>query len=1118
MSTPFATAVDPRVSIGIDNKWMDITDDVLFERGITIERGTSNDTPRLEAASGSMVLRPAEGRYMRLNPESDLYEKLMMDQPVRIDRYLLHQDFSVTASNGLSPTDEGLAWTLYGEGGTVQNSDYSVNGGTARFSIPVANAHRIAYLNTAQYRYGEVITSFQMPAANITGGGVGVSIVLRGQSGTSYGECKVFIGTDESVSLLASATNNSPPGVGATTTTLVHTGQIIWVVAGADGHSLYMKVWEGTINDEPVDWMHVGDGSAFGAGFVGLKAIRHTSNSNSSPFVVQFGEFYFRQPRLVGVVPNWSPRWDKTGRFEHTPIKVSGIVRRLDTNEQPVVSPLKSALLNTEGLVAYWPCEDEKGAQSFASALTYNEGPMTWAVVDAGAEPPNVAAYNDFVASKPVPTVGKARWRGVVPAHDNTGVAHIRFLAHFPSTDMDNLAIICQFYVTGSAVRWELKYLTGGSCQLDCYDRADANILTVGPFALDLQDKKVRFALQLEQIGADIVWLVSAPEEGDSDYGYDAGTLTNQTLGRIYDLRFAVGNPGVNYGDLAIGHITVSNVDTDVLDMWFPFSGYEGELDYERASRVCSENDIDFRLIADNDKLTSATPMGPQPIARVIEVLNDTADTGQNAIYETRSVHNSITLRLNPTLRNQPKQLTLSLADGHLEESLEPDDDPDRRFNDITAKRRDGSSYRAEQESGGFSVAQIGRRPRDFSCNPQFDTMLRNIANFQLVSSTINDYMYRQVMASLDGTNVRLDHALCRSLLDFELYDRMLITDGENRKLFNEIEQLPQGYQEELDQFRHRFRWNTLAGAPYITVELGDTEYDALTSTQTTLLSAVDEDDTTFSITRASGEPMWSATDPPDKIVIGGERMVLSSVNNPATPTFVAAGTVSHADNANVTPGLPAGMTTGDTMIIFVGCRNSAMTTAVTGYTLVGNVGNIQIWVKAHSGSESGPTVTVSGGVAGDTVSAQMCALRNIGPFPVFADAQANASGQSIGVPGDYEPQATWVAIQFGWKADDWTSVTSPQYMTEIGEPSSTLGSDQGITWAYKIGTDHVNVGDGTFTVTGGTSAISTGVIMVWGTRQTMTVVRSDNQVVKSHAANAPITVWRETYLGIGRL
>lgn len=1116
MSTPFATEVDVRVALSIDDKWLDITDYVAYERGVEIERGSDHDTPRLESSVGRMTLLPADGRFMRLNPESDLYGKLMMDQPVRIDRYLVHQDFSVAASNGLSPTDEGLTWTLYGEGGVVQNSDFSVSGGTARFSVPVANAHRIAYLPDAYYRNGEVITSVQFPQADITGGGVGAAIILRGQAGNSYAQCEMFIDTDETISVVTSFTSNVPPAGGEINTGITHTGQRLWIAAGADGHSLYMKVWEGTIDDEPVDWMEVGDGSFFGAGFIGLKATRFSGNTNASPMVVQWGEFYFRQPRLVGVVPNWSPKWDKTGRFEHTPIQVSGIVRRLDNDETPASSPLRVYLPTTAGLVAYWSCEDDSGAQSFASAFP-DASPMTWSL-DDGQTPPSVSSYGGFIASRSLPTVGKARWRGVVPDHEETGIAHVRFLAHFPSSDMDNLAIIQQFYVTGTALRWELKYLTGGSCQLDCYDRNDVNILAVGPFAYALQDKKVRFAVQLEQSGADINWLVGFIEEGNLTPTQDGGTLSGYTVGRVHDLRYAVGNPTVNYGDLAIGHITVSNADTEIIDMIEPFNAFDGELDWQRAQRTCDENGIDFRTIGGTP--LDSTPMGPQPIAKPIEILNSCADTGQNVIYETRSVHNGITFRLHSTLRNQDKQLELSLSGKELEDNLEPDDDPDRRFNDITAKRNAGSAYRVTKTDGPFAISVIGDRPRDYPCNPQLDAMLPDIANFQLVRNTIDEYLYSKIASSLDNSAIRLDHDKARKMLDLELYDRMIIKDGENRKLFNEIEQLPRGYKEHLDQFTHSFVWNTTQGSPYLTLELGDSEYDSLTSRATALLSDINTTETLFSITREPGEPMWSTTDPPDHIQIGGEVMELVSVGNPATPVFVAVGTVAHANNANVTPGLPGGTTTtGDTLIFVAWLRNNGMTATLSDadYQLVGNAGNIKIWVKAHDGSEAAPTLQVSGGIAGDSVSAQMCSIRNVGPFPVAADVTSTGAQQNINVPGDYEPQATWLAIQIGWKADDFTSVTPPIFMTEIAEHSTTLGNDQGGTWAYKIGTDHVNVGDGAFAVTGGASAVTVGVIMVWGTRQTMTVVRSANNVVKEHSAGDAITAWREVYLGLGR-
>src|SRR5688500_16686943 len=106
MSAPFATEVDVRVSLAVDGVWEDISDDVLYEAGITVESRNGYDTPRLEMSTGELTHKPSNGRYMRLNPESDLYGNLMMDQPVRIDRYLITQDFSVDATGGLSDASE----------------------------------------------------------------------------------------------------------------------------------------------------------------------------------------------------------------------------------------------------------------------------------------------------------------------------------------------------------------------------------------------------------------------------------------------------------------------------------------------------------------------------------------------------------------------------------------------------------------------------------------------------------------------------------------------------------------------------------------------------------------------------------------------------------------------------------------------------------------------------------------------------------------------------------------------------------------------------------------------------------------------------------------------------
>ena len=1106
--------------MGIDGVWTDISDDVLYDEGITIDRGSSYDTPRLDASSGELTLKNPDAKYMRLNPMSSLSGKLHSNQPIRVDRYLVGQDFSVDDASGWSDATEcgrSIPWTTSGSGGSVQATDWTVSSGAGRMLIPAANAQRLVYLDDARYRYGEIVVSFTMSQANITGGPVGTALLLRGQNpaiSSGYMACEVYINPDESVQIFAGAGGFSTPADFPVTTSIVHTGQKIWIAGGTDGHSIYMKAWTGAITDEPVDWQHVGDGSFYGSGWIGLQARRYTGNTNTN-LSVAFDDFHFRSPRIVGVVPSWPPRWDDSGQFEFAPIQIAGIVQRLDNTKAPVESPLRQALPMSEGLVGYWPCEDAAGAQSFASAIP-GADPMSF-VVDSGAAPPSVASYSGFVASKPLPTVGGSRWRVVVPEHEETGVAHVRFLWKMPSNGLDNLAIICQFYVTGTALRWELKYLTGGSCQLDCYNQSDVNVLAAGPFAFGLDDHKVRFAIQLEQNGSDIDWLVSAPEEGHTGAGFNSGTLAGHTVGRVHDLRFVVGNPAVQYNNAALGHITVSNVSTSLLDMTRPFSGYDGEVAYFRAERICRENDIDFRAVGTN--ILETAPMGPQEIDTPINILNGIAETTQGAIYETRSVHDGITLVLHEDMRNQDKQMTLSLENKQLVGSFQPDDDPQRRYNDLTVRRRNGSSVHVEQNSGEFAISRVGRRPAgDVEVNPQFDQYLNDIANFMLQKFTVNDYLFKSFESQLELSGMQTDHDMCRKMLDLELYERTILTGLSSRKLFNEVELLPRGYKERLDQFTHSFSWNAQPGNPYITFTLDNAMYGTLGTQGYSLLSTIDDNDTALGLERAVGEPLWSTTAPPQYLELGGEVMEITSVDQPTTPSFIAVGTVAHANNANVSPGVPGGTTTtDDTLVLVLAVRNSAIVSSVNnGYVLVGNANNIRIYTKTHSGSESAPTVTISGGAAGDDVTAQICSIRNAGPNPVFADAVSNGSQQNINFPGASLPLAAWFAICIGWKQDDWTSVATPTYHTEIAEPDTTTGNDQGMVWSYRLGTDTVDVGASQYVVTGGASAIGVGVVMVWGNRQVINVNRSVNDVVKAHNAGTPIRVWPTKFLGLG--
>lgn len=205
-------------------------------------------------------------------------------------------------------------------------------------------------------------------------------------------------------------------------------------------------------------------------------------------------------------------------------------------------------------------------------------------------------------------------------------------------------------------------------------------------------------------------------------------------------------------------------------------------------------------------------------------------------------------------------------------------------------------------------------------------------------------------------------------------------------------------------------------------------------------------------------------------------------MSSPGTVSFVSAGTAAHASNANVTPGLPLGIATGDLLLTWAAIRNSGTGTVdtPTGYTALLTSSNVKLFGKIATGAEVAPTVSFTGGVANATTSAQMAAFRGFPNELAGFASQLNASDQNIGTPALTLDEAvdTGVVLYLGWKQDDWTSVSSGAI--EIGEPSSTLGDDQGITWGYLLfGTPISAFGAGGFNVTGGAAAISRGAIAV---------------------------------------
>lgn len=216
--------------------------------------------------------------------------------------------------------------------------------------------------------------------------------------------------------------------------------------------------------------------------------------------------------------------------------------------------------------------------------------------------------------------------------------------------------------------------------------------------------------------------------------------------------------------------------------------------------------------------------------------------------------------------------------------------------------------------------------------------------------------------------------------------------------------------------------------------------------------------------------------------------------------TFNNVGAVAHGNNASVTPGLPASIGAGVALLVFAAIRNSGTGEPVrpAGYTTILSFGNMALFGKISTGTESAPTIAFTGGVANATTSAQMASFSNVASLtPIAAATLLNASAQNISTPAVAVPAAGALVLYLGWKQDDWTSVANlvDGYTDEIGEPFSVLGDDQGIVWDRYFPATKLDIFATSFIVTGGASAISRGAVVVLPPKQVAPTVTNVQDV-----------------------
>lgn len=823
-------------------------------------------------------------------------------------------------------------------------------------------------------------------------------------------------------------------------------------------------------------------------------------------------------------VDEWPPSWSTGAHDAWVSITASGRFRRwANADHAEVLDSMLRRVLEADGPVAYWPMEDGADATSFASALSHD--PMTFlGDVAPGTE-------SAIVGSRALPVLGPgATTNAAVPPYSSTGQWMVEQVFYIP-TEPAGVITLMEIVTTGTIILWRVTLTPGasqGTLDLQGYNSAGTDVIATAGVAFDdanLYGLPIIVTVTAEQNGTSVDWAV----------GINGAALSTSTASVTVGIVQGVKNTAnASFDGIAVGHTVVYD-DTDDVSLGFHdtyLDGDPGETAVLRLSRLLTEEGVPFATAGSE----FGPEMGPQPTnLSLLDLLRQSEAVDGGILHDSApavapfGVGGIFYVGID-ALYNQDPDIEVDIEQGQLAPPFAPTYDDRLIVNDATVFRNDGSWARVVDETGPKGVVAEGRYRRRYTVNVETDEQLPHQAGWRVNLGTARGMRYPRVRLNLHHSP-----ELIQSWVDsIQVGIKIRITNPPTGHAPDPIDLLVIGFDTFLDPFRWVVDCVCVPAGPYSVAEYADATGDTSEwlgryagDPDAALRVAVDDNDTTFLIDPNRTRFITSAADadsfaPDIGFRLGGELVEASAITTTAG-TFVAAGAMSSADNAAVTPALYAGNTTLDLIVVVGRIRSaSAGTIAMAAdYTRLPIEGfnessPLQVWAKVHDGTESAPAVTPTGGAAGDTVSAvtlgfrgMPCTLQDLADIVVVALGQSNASAQDIAYRAIYpQLQEGCVVLAIGGKDDDWTSVALLSGFTEAVDSSTTTGNDQGLVVDYVIQTTPALVNAGSFVVTGGASAVSDSAVLALAAGyQTFTVSRSVNEVVKSHAAGTTIEV-----------
>jgi hypothetical protein len=823
--------------------------------------------------------------------------------------------------------------------------------------------------------------------------------------------------------------------------------------------------------------------------------------------------------RCIGELSKLDPFWDDAHNNVVVQVEAVGILARLmGEDQQPLHSPAYRAITAPENdvyRVAYWPMEEQSGADVIGSP--YDSGTVSYVDVTFGGS-------TDSMSSERLITFGTDGLLFAVVPNYSSSEHKVICQWTLPETSLAANTTLMRFYCTSGNVGFiDLEYRTSvdGDLRLRAFGGGGVvDTSGTSDFSDYILNQNFYMKIGLNQDGADLditITIIADDREDTTSTVAMSDTLTGVTLGRIAFVTVAETDcSGAAFGQLAIGNNADAFINFDeTLFNAMGARGFINERGRWRMERLAAEEGIDLTFLTAG--LFDTDVMGRQTAKTFMDLIYECADADGGILYEARDSL-GLVYRSRQHLYNQAAVATLPY--GRISPPFGPTTENLSVTNAVTAKRDGGSSFEYVIPDDDYyhwttqpPPAGANRRPVEVSLNLYSDTQLDQAAGWIAHVASWREKRYSVADYILSRSSFTADEIAALRAADLGDVIQQGATGAPRWIPYNEVRLMLQGYTESLNQ---RIQKISISSSPADAYEVEVTETGG-----STLVVAIDDNDTTIRLATSVG-PSWSTTDQPYNIQIAGQPMTITAINA-STPAFIAAGTVAHADNASVSPGLPAGMTvdTGHLMLLWAAIRNSGTGTVntPTGWDLIPGTdfGNVALFGRYYVTGDAAPTVTFTGGVAGATTSARILGFSGLSKelasgtnLDPVVYTQLNASAQNIGYPALLvAPGRTSgaVALVFAWKQDDSSGTDPPAGFTEAFDSFSTSGDDQSIYAASDLSA--ASAAAGSLVVTGGAAAISRGIVLALRPLQAATVTRGIAGVATSAAAGAEVRTWR---------